>query len=234
VTPKAATSVVIPALNEEGWVGRAVASARAAGPEVEVLVVDGGSRDATRSVAFAAGATVVDAPRGRGIQLHAGARQATGEWLVFLHADTRLEPGWVDALHGLGAGVVGGAFRFAVDSPRPGFRPIEAAVALRCRLLRLPFGDQGIFCRRAAYDAAGGFPPLPLMEDVAFVRRLARTGPLAFPAARALTSCRRWERHGLVGTTVRNWGLLAMYAAGWPPARLAQLYYGGPELTVHS
>jgi rSAM/selenodomain-associated transferase 2 len=236
VTGPSGPSVVIPALDEEALVGGAVASARAAGPEVEVLVVDGGSRDATREVALAAGATVLDAPRGRGIQLHIGARQARGEWLVFLHADTRLEPGWANALAELRADVVGGAFRFAVDSPRRGYRPIEAGVALRCRLLRLPLGDQGIFCRRAAYEAAGGFPPLPLMEDVAFVRRLARTGALAFPPVRAVTSCRRWERHGLVGTTLRNWGLLALYAAGWPPERLARLYYGahGRELPVNS
>jgi rSAM/selenodomain-associated transferase 2 len=218
--------VIIPALDEEACVAGAVASARAAGPDIEVIVVDGGSSDRTREIAAAAGASVIEAPRSRGAQLDAGGRRAAGDWLVFLHADTRLEQGWASALASLSAEVVGGAFRFAVDSPRRGYRPIEVGVALRCRLLRLPYGDQGIFCRRSAYEAAGGFPHLPLMEDVAFARRLSRAGRLAFPAVRALTSCRRWERHGLVGTTLRNLGLLGLYALGMPPQRLARLYYG--------
>ena len=218
-------SVIIPAVDEEACVPRAVASARAAAPGVEVLVVDGGSRDRTREVAAAAGATVLDAPRSRGVQLDAGARRANGDWLVFLHADTRLEAGWNEALGGLPPEVVGGAFRFAIDSPRRGYRPIEAGVALRCRIFRLPYGDQAIFARRAAYEAVGGFPPLPLMEDVAFARRLARAGRLAFPKVRALTSCRRWERYGLVGATLRNWALLALYAGGFAPERLAKIYY---------
>jgi rSAM/selenodomain-associated transferase 2 len=167
---------------------------------------------------------VILSPRGRGLQLHRGARAAAGEWLVFLHADTRLERGWTDALRALPADILGGAFRLAVDSPRRAYRLVEAAVALRCRLFRLPFGDQGLFVRRPAYEAIGGFPPIPLMEDVAFARRLARAGRMAFPAVRAFTSARRWERHGVVGTTVRNLGLQALYAAGCPPERLAGLY----------
>ena len=219
-------SVVIPALDEEACVAGAVASARAGAPDVEVLVVDGGSRDRTREAAAAAGATVLRAPRSRGVQLHAGARRATGDWLVFLHADTRLGAGWAEALSLLPSSVVGGAFRLAVDSPRRAYRPLEAGVALRCRILRLPYGDQAIFARRPVYEAVGGFPPLPLVEDVAFARRLARAGRLAFPSVRALTSCRRWERDGLLGATLRNWGLLALYAAGFPPERLAKLYQG--------
>lgn len=220
----AGISVVVPALNEEAHVAEAIRSARDGPREVEVLVVDGGSCDRTRAVAEAAGATVIAAPRGRGLQLDQGARRAEGDWLVFLHADTRLESGWASALGALPPAFVGGAFRFAVDSPRAGYRWIEAGVALRCRLFRLPFGDQGIFVRRPSYLAVGGFPPLPLMEDVAFVKRLARVGRLAFPRVRAFTSPRRWERAGIVTTTVRNWWLLALYAAGLPPQRLARMY----------
>jgi rSAM/selenodomain-associated transferase 2 len=219
-------SVVIPALDEETFVAQAVASARAGGPDVEVIVVDGGSSDRTREIAASAGASVMEAPRSRGIQLDVGARRASGEWLVFLHADTCLEPGWANALASLPEEVIGGAFRFAVDSPRRGYRPIEAGVALRCRLFRMPYGDQAIFCRRSSYEAAGGFPHLPLMEDVAFVRRLARAGRLGFPPVRAFTSCRRWERHGLMRTTLMNLGFLGLYALGVPPQRLARLYYG--------
>ena len=218
-------SVIIPAVDEEACVSGAVASARAGAPGVEVLVVDGGSRDHTREAAAAAGATVLEAPRSRGLQLDHGARRASGDWLVFLHADTRLEAGWAEALGRLPPDVVGGAFRFAVDSPRRGYRSIEAGVALRCRLFRLPYGDQAIFARHRVYETVGGFPPLPLMEDVTFARGLARAGRLAFPRVRALTSCRGWERHGLVGTTLRNWGLLALYAAGFAPERLAKIYY---------
>jgi len=97
-------------------------------------------------------------------------------------------------------------------------------VALRCRLIGLPYGDQGLFVRRTVHERLGGVAPLPLIEDVEFVRRLRREGPLAMLRSRAFTSSRRWERHGLVGTTVRNWGLLALYAAGVPPARLARMY----------
>ena len=217
-------SVVIPSRNEAGNVGLAVRSARAAGAGVEVLVVDGGSTDRTRDVAAAAGARVLVSALGRGIQLDRGAREATGAWLVFLHADTWLEEGWNRSLLELPRAVVGGAFRFAVDSPRRRYRLLEAGVAMRCRLLRLPFGDQGIFVRSDAYAASGGFPPFPLMEDVAFVRRLGRLGPLAFPRSRAVTSARRWERSGIVSTTLRNWGLLGLYAVGLPPRRLARLY----------
>ena len=216
-------SVVIPALDEEARLPAAIRSVRG---EAEVIVVDGGSRDATRSVAAQEGARVLTAPRGRGLQLAAGARAASGEWIVFLHADTRLESGWAAAIAALSSDMVGGAFRFAIDSPRPAFRIVEAAVLLRVRLFALPYGDQGVFARRAAYDRAGGIPELPLMEDVAFVRRLRGAGRLAFPRPRAFTSPRRWERHGIVGTTLRNWRLFALYAAGRPPERLAGMYEG--------
>jgi rSAM/selenodomain-associated transferase 2 len=222
---RALLSVVIPALDEEARVGDAVRSVR---DHAEVIVVDGGSGDGTRAAAAAAGASVITSARGRGVQLDAGARAAGGDWLVFLHADTRLEAGWAAALLALPDAVVGGAFRFALDPPRPAYRWLEAAVALRCRLFRLPYGDQGLFARREAYCAIGGFRPLPLMEDVDLARRLARAGPLAFPAVRAFTSARRFERRGLFATSARNLGLLALYAAGLAPAHLARLY--GPEL----
>jgi rSAM/selenodomain-associated transferase 2 len=214
-------SVVIPTLNEERSIERAIASVAGAD---EVIVADGGSLDATRVRARAAGALVVDVSRGRGAQLREGTRWATGEWLVFLHADTRLEAGWRGALERLPAEIVGGAFRFTLDSPRPSYRALEAAVRARCRLFRLPYGDQCIFARRTSYDAAGGFAPLPLLEDVDFVSRLRRGGALAFPPVRAFTSPRRYARRGLVGATLVNWWVLGLYAAGRPPERLAEIY----------
>ena len=214
-------SVVIPTLDEEQRLPSAIQSVRA---DADVIVVDGGSGDATREVAAREGARVLEAPRGRGRQLDQGARAATGEWLLFLHADTRLETGWADALAALPPEVVGGAFRFAVDSPRAAFRVVERAVRLRLRLFALPYGDQGLFVRREVYARIGGVPHLPLMEDVAFVARLRRAGRLAFPPVRAFTSARRWDRYGIVGTTLRNWSLLARYAAGQSPERLARRY----------
>lgn len=216
-------SVVIPALNEEELLAEAIGSVRA---DAEVIVVDGGSSDTTVAVAESAGARVIPGPRGRGAQLAAGAQVASGAWLVFLHADTRLEPGWAEALRGLDESVVGGAFRFAVDSKHPCYRWIEAGVRLRCALLRLPFGDQGIFARRGTFTLAGGFNPLPIMEDVDFVRRLGRVGRLAFPPIRAITSPRRWGERGLLATMLLNWALVGLYAAGYPRERLGRLYGG--------
>lgn len=214
-------SVVIPALEEEASIGAAIRSVSA---QAEVIVVDGGSRDRTCAVALAAGARVLSASACRGSQLACGAVEAGGEWLVFLHADTRLEPGWAAALARLPAGVAGGAFRFAIDSPRRVYRWLERGVSLRCRLLSLPYGDQAIFARREAYAACGGYPPLPLMEDVAFVTRLARVGPLAFLEERAFTSPRRYERRGVFTNMLRNWWLLGLYAAGVSPALLSRRY----------
>jgi len=216
-----ALSVVIPALDEEAGIAAAIRSVRG---EAEVIVVDGGSRDDTRAVAAAEGARVLASGRGRGLQLDRGARAARGEWIVFLHADTRLDPGWAEALGALPADVVGGAFRLAIDSPRRAYRVLELAVRGRVRLLKLPYGDQGLFVRRDAYARSGGVPHLPLMEDVAFVRRLARLGRLAWLPVRARTSARRWERGGILATTLHNWSLITLYTAGVPAERLARRY----------
>jgi rSAM/selenodomain-associated transferase 2 len=223
VTPS--ISVIIPTLDEQTRLAAAIRSVRA---EAEVLVVDGGSRDATRAVAHAEGARVLESSPGRGPQLDTGARAAAGEWLVFLHADTRLEGGWAEAIRALPAGVVGGAFRLGIDADGAGYRVLEMGVRARLWLFRLPYGDQALFARRETYEGVGGMPHLPIMEDVAFVARLRRAGRLAFPPVRALTSARRWERYGLVGATLRNWWLLALYLAGQPPERLARRYRPAP------
>ena len=194
-------SVVIPALNEEACVAAAVASARAAAERSRGHGGRTAVRDGTREEAAAAGRPC-RAPPGRGVQLDAGARRARATGSSSCTRTRGSSRVGERPARRCPSEVVGGAFRFAVDSPRRGYRCIEAGVALRCRLFRLPYGDQGIFVAGAwIYEAAGGFPPLPLMEDVAFVCGSHEAGRLALPAVRAFTSRRRWERSGLLATT---------------------------------
>ncbi len=215
-------SVVIPSLNEQASIRAAVASAAAGA--TEVIVVDGGSTDDTVAEARAAGGRVVVGPRGRAAQLAAGAARAAGEWVVFLHADTWLESGWADALRRLDADVVGGAFRFTLNSSRGRYRVVEAAVRLRCALLKRPYGDQGLFVRRAALGAVSAFDDVPILEDVDLVRRLRREGRLAFLPVRAVTSARRWEELGFWRATLVNWYVMMLDALGAPRERLARIY----------
>jgi rSAM/selenodomain-associated transferase 2 len=167
----------------------------------------------------------VAAQRGRALQMNAGAAFARGDWLVFLHADTRLPTGWVAAIDAarLEPGAIAGCFRFALDSPSPMARAIELGVRARVALLALPYGDQAIFVRRDVFEAMGGYSDLPIMEDVDLVRRLRRRGRLFRSALPAITSARRWERDGWILRTVRHLVLIALYFVGVPPTRLAGL-----------
>lgn len=224
-----AVSVVMPTLNEERRVARALRSAREAlGPDVELVVADGGSRDGTRRRA-AELARVLTAGPGRGAQLNAGARAASGRVLVFLHADTRLPPdAGAELRRALGRpGVVAGCFRFAVDPPAPvlsRWHLLEAGVRFRTRLFRTATGDQAIFATRRAYRAAGGAPDWKLFEDVELVRRLREVGRFVPLEAPAPTSRRRWEAEGFWRTVATHWLLRAGYLIGVPPDRLARWY----------
>jgi rSAM/selenodomain-associated transferase 2 len=199
-------------------------------PTLEIIVVDGGevsdrAMDALRE-RYPGVAWMRSAP-GRGVQMNKGARRARGRWLVFLHADTRLGVGWVDVLRYLDAQprVVGGSFRFALDSSRRVARWIEWGVKIRVRLFDLAYGDQALFVRRAVFEHLGGYRELPLMEDVDFIRRLRRHGGLAHAEVPALTSARRWERDGWLRRTLENSVLMALFLAGCPPERLARRYH---------
>ena len=216
-------SVIIPTLNEAPNIAGAIASARAAGAG-EVIVADGGSRDATAAAAQAAGARLVTGERGRGPQLNLGAAHAAGDVLCFLHADVRLHPRAGDAMRLALADplLVGGNFR--VDfGPSPHARFLAAFYHV-IRRLRVYYGDSAIFCRAAAFRAAGGFPPHPLMEDLAFVHRLYRLGGMAYLSPAVVASPRRWEQGGIA----QAWAAWLVIQSGYflhvPPAHLARLY----------
>ena len=218
-------AVVIPALDEEGSVAAAVASARA--QDVEVWVVDGGSRDATARRAEEAGARLLEAPPGRARQLEAGARAAGGEVVLFLHADTRLPQGWRRAVQSAchDPGVAGGGFRLRFDGSGPALRVVEWGVRLRVALFGLPYGDQALFVRREVLDAAGGVPQAPIMEDLDLAREMKRHGRLVRLPLAVETSGRRYQgrafRHML-----RNWAALLGWRLGLDRARLARWYAG--------
>jgi rSAM/selenodomain-associated transferase 2 len=215
-------TIVIPALNAAERLGACLDSVRDAD---EIVVVDGGSTDDTVRIATEKGARMFRSDRGRGVQLHGGALAASGDWLLFLHGDTVLPPGWRAAvdLHMTIAPQQAACFMFRLDATQWPARLIEAGVALRVRLLKLPYGDQGLLMSRRHYDEIGGYRPLPLMEDVDIVRRIggARLRSLSIPA---LTSAERWLKYGWLRRSARNLSCLLLYGLGMPPARIASFY----------
>jgi len=191
------------------------------GAEVIVAAAEG---DASLAALRAAQSDViwVTAPRGRARQMNAGAAVARGDWLLFLHADTCLRPGWRAAVDraDADAAINLGCFRFALDSPSPAARLIEIGVRIRVRLFGLPYGDQALFVRREAFAALRGYSDLPIMEDVDLVGRLRETGRLYVASEQAVTSARRWEEDGWLRRTARHLRLIVRYFAGVHPERL--------------
>jgi rSAM/selenodomain-associated transferase 2 len=220
-------SVVVPVLDEAAGIAAhlaALAPLRAAG--AEVVVVDGGSADGTPERAAPLADAVLRAPRGRAAQLNAGARAARGDLLVFLHADTRLPAGAAEAIRAALApgGRAWGRFDVIIEGRSPLLRLVAACMNLRSRLSGIATGDQAVFVRRDVFEAVGGFPDLPLMEDVALSRTLLRLGRPACLRARVVTSGRRWDRDGVLRTIGLMWLLRAAFWLGVDPARLARRY----------
>lgn len=226
--------MVIPALDEAERIGDAIASARhataaadgSARPELDVIVVDGGSRDETAARACAAGARVLSAPRGRSRQLELGWRASDADAVLFLHADCRLPPGWADAVGAALAdpGVVAGAFALRFDRRGPAYHVLEWGARLRVAWLGLPYGDQALFARRGAIEAVGGIPPVPICEDLDLVRALRRRGRLARLPLAVTSSARRYEQGGVVRTWWRNAIALLGWRLGVDRRRLAAWY----------
>lgn len=224
-TPRPYLSMIIPTLDSADGIAQCLAALRPA--KDEVLVVDGGSKDGTRALAESGAARIVDSDAGRGAQLIAGAEAARGKWLLFLHADTTLSAGWWGAakefMSAAGSHNRAAFFRYALDDAGPAARRLEALVDWRCRFLGLPYGDQGLLISRRLYDKLGGYRPMPLMEDVDFIRRIGRRR-LTRLDGDAVTSAARYLREGYLRRPLRNIACLALYFIGLSPRALVRLY----------
>jgi rSAM/selenodomain-associated transferase 2 len=216
-------SVIIPTLNEEESLPRALASVPAGS---EVIVSDGQSTDRTSEIAADSRARVVTGPAGRATQMNLGARVAAGDVLLFLHADCALGAGAQEAIRRAfhDPRVVGGSFRLAIMPTRWSLRLVAFGSNLRARHFHLPYGDQAVFVRRADFDAVGGYAEIPIMEDVELVRKLRRRGSLVCLRETVTTEARHWDALGPFATTLVNWAAISLYFLGVSPTRLALFY----------
>jgi len=221
-------SVVIPAYNEAARIPAALAPIRQT-DAVEVVVVDGQSEDASADVARKCGARVLRSERGRAIQMNVGARESRGELLLFLHVDSILPDGFARQVREIldDPGVSAGAFRLEIDDQRRSLRWIESVANWRARRLQMPYGDQALFLRASVFHEIGGYPELPLLEDLELVRRLRRRGRIAIAGSAVRTSARRWARVGPWRATLINQLAVAAYMSGVRVEKVARWYHRG-------
>ncbi|HEY9650675.1 MAG TPA: TIGR04283 family arsenosugar biosynthesis glycosyltransferase [Coleofasciculaceae cyanobacterium] len=226
--PSDKISVIIPVLNEAIAI-RSVLLNIVEAPNIEVIVADGGSQDKTVAIAQSLGANVIITTAGRANQMNAGAAVATGTILLFLHADTYLPNNFetliVSALKD--SRTIAGAFELRIDAELRGLRLIEQMVNWRSHILKMPYGDQAIFIRTTVFQDIGGFPNLPIMEDFKLMQRLKRRGRITILPAAVLTSGRRWQKLGVIKTTLINQLIILGYFLGISPSQLVQWYRRG-------
>jgi rSAM/selenodomain-associated transferase 2 len=217
-------SIIIPTLNEEGCLADTLALLRPHQPH-EIIIVDGGSSDATCRLA-GAGDLLLQGERGRALQMNLGAAHATGDVLLFLHADCSLEADALTEAERLLArrGIIAGCFRMRVRARGRLYRWIDACATARVRLTGMVYGDQGLFLRRDTFQRLSGFPRLRFMEDLFFSQTLRRLGRIAVANRHIYVSPRRWQQAGLIRQSLRNWTLTALAAGGVHPDRLTALY----------
>jgi rSAM/selenodomain-associated transferase 2 len=230
VGPAPRISIIVPALNEQLSLDATLAHVPFA-PGDELIVVDGGSTDATVAIAQRHTPQVLSSPPGRARQMNYGARQAQGDILLFLHADTLLPPDGLEAVRTAlqQPGVSGGAFRLSIRPATLALRVVAWGTNLRTRFGRLPYGDQALFVSRALFEAMGGYDDVPFMEDVRLVEALRRHGRLVLLPQAVHTSGRRWLRDGVLYTTLRNIVLITLYFWGVPPETLQRWYSARPR-----
>ena len=220
-----AVAVIIPTLNEEQVLGPTLAALNNSS-RCELIVVDGGSSDATTTLAREAGARIVKSPRGRGRQMNAGAAAASSATLLFLHADTLLPANFPQLIHAAlqKPNIVAGAFSLAIASEAKSLAAIACFANLRSRLLQLPYGDQALFTTRRMFAAAGGYPEMAIMEDFVFVQHLKKRGRIAILPEKATTSARRWQNSGTLRTTLINQLIVCGHLLGVSSTTLAGWY----------
>ena len=221
-------SVIIPAIDEEACIGSAVKAARN-GFNAETIVVDGGSRDRTGEMASQAGARVIQGSPGRALQMNCGARHAKGDIFLFLHADSVLPPGWDYHVRQLmkHPRMIMGYFRFAITGAFAGKQLVEWGANWRSRLLKRPYGDQGLFLRKKDFFEIKGFPAVPILEDVFLVRQARARGNIACTDIALPTSGRRWRKYGVIRTTILNQTILIAACLGADLDQLKDVYREG-------
>ena len=213
-------------LNEAASIARTLQAIRAGAPEAEIIVIDGGSIDGSVEVARSRSDVVTESPRGRALQMNAGAARASGEAFVFIHADTIVPVTFARDIEGAltDSEVVGGRFDVRLDDDHPLCVLIGALISLRSRISRTGTGDQAIFARKKIFESLGGFPDLPICEDLDFTRRLKRAGRIACLRSKVTTSARRWRKGGIIRTVLKMWMIRSLYLMGVSPLRLARMY----------
>jgi rSAM/selenodomain-associated transferase 2 len=216
-------SAVIPALNEAETIRASLRSVKEQNGDLEIIVVDGGSTDGTAEISKDH-ALVISSERGRAVQMNAGARQASGEALLFLHADSRLHPSSLNALLQslTDSETVGGTFTLRFDSDSFFFRLYAFFTRFRFRYFH--YGDQGIFVKRSTFEQLGGFKEIPIMEDIDFLLRLRRKGRVALIDLPVTTSARRFLKRGVVRQQLLNASLVSLYVLGVKPEILSRWY----------